>query len=44
MFGLIKGFENKIYMFIDDIKSGKFLYFPKLKKMLGEVEIFEQTN
>jgi len=44
MFGLIKGFEIKIDMFINDVKSGKFLYFPKVKKMLGEVDIFEQTN
>jgi hypothetical protein len=44
MFGLIKGFEIKIDMFIKDVKFGKFLYFPKMKKMLGEVDIFEQTN
>ncbi|XP_025203226.1 zinc finger BED domain-containing protein 5-like [Melanaphis sacchari] len=44
MFGLIKGFEMKIDMFINDVKSGKFLYFPKVKKMLGEVDIFEQSN
>jgi hypothetical protein len=37
MFGFIKGFEIKIDMFINDVKSGKFLYFPKVKKMLGEV-------
>jgi len=44
MFGLIRGFEIKIDMFINDIKSRKFLYFPKVKKMLGEVDIFKQTN
>jgi len=31
-------------MFINDVKSGKCVYFPRLKKMLGEVDIFEQTN
>lgn len=31
-------------MFINDIKSGKILYFLRLKKMLCEVNIFELTN
>ncbi|KAE9536184.1 hypothetical protein AGLY_007407 [Aphis glycines] len=44
IFGLVKGFEIKIDMFVNDVKSGKFLYFPKVKKMLGEVDIFEQSN
>lgn len=29
---------------LKDVKSGNFEYFLKLKKMLGEVDIFEQTN
>jgi hypothetical protein len=31
-------------MFFNDAKSEKYLYFPKLEKILGEVDIFEQTN
>lgn len=32
IFELIKCFEIKIDLFINDVKSGKFLYFHKLKK------------
>jgi len=40
IFELIKGFLIKLDIFSIDSESGKFDYFPKLKKILDEVEIF----